>query len=1136
MYLDYAKIKSGQIKQPILRLRTLAGKELGPIPWVYNLSFTVNYAELSTITFTVPYQTNGMINPLYASISSFKVVYTNEFGIYILKNPKKEGDGISEVKTVTGYSLEYLFRNKDLFLEAGTYNFWNPVEPTDTILGRILELDKTWHIGYVAPRLIGCYRTFDEYDSNALDFCYGDAMKKYRCAIVFDVYEKSINVYDANENTGALPIYLDYNNLVDSVEVEEIVNEMATKLRLYGSDGLSIRDVNPIGTDYIVDLGYFLNNGDLNIKVGESDITLADRVRSWQAEIIEQQQYYVGLVSARSSLTAQKLMAEAGLVDLNGEMKSLIAQQSVTIQALSLETTSAGKQTQQNNLDSINAKIAEKGREIDSQNAKISELQKEIDEYANSIKSIVNELSISAYFTEAEQSILSQFFIDQSVNDETFVATDVDTSSSGTVSKISGKISISESNIMRIDLNQFDKTLYTIAGGVLEIADPKIQVEVVRGTLDIKDENTFVLTGYLGSTSFNGHRFESGLITIKGTPSQFTADVSAVAEHEVVEYKGTNLEFDTSNADSYFTVNVSDYQKYSVAMELYDFGLDVLSDCAYPTYEFNIDSANFLFHEKFEPFKNKLELGKSIYLALGSDGVIHPKIIGVEIDFEDITNFKLIFSNHYRLKNYVEEWIDEVRNTSRASRSLNANRYIYNRAADKVGQVSEFMSGSLNAATNTILGAANQSVVINGAGIHIGGDSKYQIRIVDSMIALSDDGWQTSKLAIGHFADPEIGDYFGVNADIIGGKLVIGNNLIIENPTNNGVMQFKVDSTGAWLNNSTFVLQKDGGGKILLDPKYGIVAGTKDLFDTDGTTVLPSFIDEDGELVLDKLGMPEKANFFLDLRDGSAYYRGDGVYGKNLYAENFYFQDGSGDVKTLIDQAAKKADFSHLDYIDLGGITLDGRTGNINFSGAGSITWGNNIPNKKRFAASTSGPWHDSMQSGDIYCCDWNYATGEWGLPYKFVGTDGRPGSDANVTYNNIKAALQKASGVSSAYLTMDEIGAPEIYGGKIYGGQIAGSSILGGAFYNDSRKARLELGDPLSGGSWGGLTLYGGHDGDRKLFEVYDSDMDSVSLSGGGAHFMTVKNEYSDGASVEAEGTWDFSNAKVTGVTAVFA
>ena len=124
----------------------------------------------------------------------------------------------------------------------------------------------------------------------------------------------------------------------------------------------------------------------------------------------------------------------------------------------------------------------------------------------------------------------------------------------------------------------------------------------------------------------------------------------------------------------------------------------------------------------------------------------------------------------------------------------------------------------------------------------------------------------------------------------------------------------------------------------------------------------------------------------------------------------------------------------------LGNVTMKG---NLNLAEVSTIYWGKTPPNKKRFAVSTDGPWHDSMQSGDIYCCDWNYTTNQWGDPYKFVGTDGKDGvdgsdgRDANVTYGNIKAALQKASGITDAYFTMDEMGAPYIYSGKIFGAEI---------------------------------------------------------------------------------------------------
>lgn len=421
MYLDYTKIKSGQKKQPMLRLRTLAGRELGVIPYVHDLEFEINYSDVSTIQFTTPYKVNGMLNPMYAALTSFKVVYTEEFGIYVLASPKKSGDGVEESKTVMGYSLEQMFKKKDLFLEEGTYNFWNPSNSQDTILGRVIELDPSWSVGYVAPRLIGCYRTFDQYDNDALSFCYGDAMEKCSCAFVFDVYQKRINVYDTTKDAESLPIYLSYHNLVDSIEVEELADDIATKVHLSGSDGLTIRDVNPMGTDYIVNLDYFLYSGDLDVKVGNSNMLLSDKVREWQAALAANQTYYTGLASARASLTAQKLTAQVELTTLKGDLDTLMAQQSVIIQAMAMETTDAGKSKQQAKLNDVNAQLDAKNAEIKSKETKIASIDTEIERYMSAMTTINKQLSFEGYFTEAERKVLSPFMIEASLNDENFI-------------------------------------------------------------------------------------------------------------------------------------------------------------------------------------------------------------------------------------------------------------------------------------------------------------------------------------------------------------------------------------------------------------------------------------------------------------------------------------------------------------------------------------------------------------------------------------------------------------------------------------------------------------------------------------------------------------------------------------------
>ena len=133
MYLDYSKLEASQIKQPALRLQTLAGKELGVIPWVSNLNFELNYADVSRVEFDVPRHSDGKINPVYHLLTSYKMLFTEQLGIYILQRPATSGDGVSEVKHITGYSIEQLFEKKERITSGILFSrrilfwavFWN---------------------------------------------------------------------------------------------------------------------------------------------------------------------------------------------------------------------------------------------------------------------------------------------------------------------------------------------------------------------------------------------------------------------------------------------------------------------------------------------------------------------------------------------------------------------------------------------------------------------------------------------------------------------------------------------------------------------------------------------------------------------------------------------------------------------------------------------------------------------------------------------------------------------------------------------------------------------------------------------------------------------------------------------------
>lgn len=895
MYLDYSKLefdKYGNPEMPELVLQTLGGKVIGTIPGVHNLKFNIKYSEPSEISFDVPAKIDGEENPIYKDISGYKLVYTKCYGIYEIISPKTESDGSSETKHVTGYSCEKTLESKKFFLEEGTFNFWNPVAPTDTVLGRLLEIAVGWSAGYVSPSLIGRYRTFDSYDDYLLSFIYNKAPEKYRCVFVFDTYNRTINVYDADEEITNLPIYLDFDNLLESVDITEKSDELVTAIRPYGADELDIRAVNPIGTNWIYDLSYFISNGDISG-------ALAEKWTSWQRSILNQQMYYKGLVSLQASSNARLLSEEAKLTDLNGELDSLVSQQSVTIQAIAMETTEEGKEKQQDVLDTINANISAKRAEISSQEAIIAEIKKDSESYAAEIQAVVNELSIQKYFSDSEYKELSHYLIEQDITEETFVASSVDTSVSGNSYSADGaNVSISGSAISMVDLqSKFSKKMYVVSGGTFTISEgSSVSGDIIRGTLETKTDGNFVMSFYAGTICVGDKTAESGVVTISGIYSGLSSNISEVTVDDVTTYEGTTLRFDIPSGSMFLTANISEYQKYSVQMELFDYAVGVLSDLATPTYEFEVDSGNFLFAQEFDPFRNELELGKGVYLSIGSS-VITPYIIEIELDFEERSNFSLVFSNRFKRPDETNTLKDMIETSYSSSRSFDASKYIIGQTTSQTSMVSEYLSGALDAAKNAVIGGSG-TVKYDSTGLTIGVGSQYQIRMVDRMIAMTDDNWEHAKVAIGLVSTPDGGSNFIVNAEVIGGKLIIGNNLVIENVNDEGVMQFKVDSSGAWLNNSTFVLQKDGGGKLILDPKYGIVGGTGSLYTTSGTTVIPSFVDSNGSIILDDDGIPKNANFYLDLRDGSAYFRGKvtATSGKigGFTIEDTFLHGGSG--------------------------------------------------------------------------------------------------------------------------------------------------------------------------------------------------------------------------------------------------
>lgn len=222
------------------------------------------------------------------------------------------------------------------------------------------------------------------------------------------------------------------------------------------------------------------------------------------------------------------------------------------------------------------------------------------------IKAVVDTLAVKNYFTENEYFQLSHYFIEQDITENSFVATSVDTSISGQSIQIPFQsVFISGSNISMVELADFPgKKMYLITGGHFYMGrtGKELYGDIIRGTLEIKAAGGGIMSLYAGKHEIVGQSSPSGMLTMtwQGT-GNIISDIAPVESDGVREYVGTRISWAIESASLYATSSVSDYQKYAVQMELYDYAVKALHDLAYPTYEFSVDSGNFLFAQEFPP-------------------------------------------------------------------------------------------------------------------------------------------------------------------------------------------------------------------------------------------------------------------------------------------------------------------------------------------------------------------------------------------------------------------------------------------------------------------------------------------------------------------------------------------------------
>lgn len=310
----------------------------------------------------------------------------------------------------------------------------------------------------------------------------------------------------------------------------------------------------------------------------------------------------------------------------------------------------------------------------------------------------------------------------------------------------------------------------------------------------------------------------------------FTKDEWKTLDSYVVE--------ETYSNDNYITTdNTTDTERFDIERQLYDVAWKDLSKKCRPQYQYSSTLSNVLTIPQFKGFLKYFQLGNFIRMSTDYDTVIKLRLISFTVDYNDTSKIDVTFSDAIRVHDIYEDASSIQSQVNSAAMSFQFNKDQYDKSSKQSNWVSEMRKYGLDVATVQIHNAKNQSQTWDQTGMSFkmwneqrNDFDPEQIKIINNLLCFSDDGFNTVKTAIGKIPIDKNGNYaYGLNAEVIFGKAIFGENLTIQNDT----AKFLFDKNGfsATSGNNSVRINPDKSGEL-----FSICKGSNKQFyvDADG--------------------------------------------------------------------------------------------------------------------------------------------------------------------------------------------------------------------------------------------------------------------------------------------------------------
>lgn len=738
---------------------------------------------------------------------------------------------------------------------------YNPNNTKLSLLHLILEKAYGWKIGYVDSSLQKLSRQFEVDRESIYDFLMNEVCEKFNCYIVFDTIENTINIYaesltskfigdgttniftisppfsqvgtvsidgykttrwEYNSTTGTLTledvpesgayievidgaltewetdVFVTFDNLAQEIKIEYPSEEIKTVLTVTYGDDLNIREVN-MGLPYLTDISYFYTVDWMGQDLYDAYTMYMQKSNQYQSEYTNNSREMLDI--------AEHISFEENRLSLEYSIAQSVNETTVGTYYVRGGTAPNYYYTEVSLPEDYNVNTTYYSMATTNLNeTKVSNLYEVLKKYFNNESDWEVELDKLANDFQFMETYSFNY-----LKTELKKVTSNKTSSSAVESAINNFLAEMWEQIGRTPL----KFLYYETYKQIQI------VNVEAGWSQSSNDNYgyyYPVVLYLNSIN-KAIAARDSLIKIYNTKyseiQQRNLEISNdllmdnnFTDDQMVRLSAFLREDELHLDDIIETELTTVSESYKLKQDAMESGRINLQKMCQPKLQFSMTMANIYALPEFEPIIGQFQLGKVIKVGLRSDYIKQSRLLQIDLNFDDLSDFACEFGELTSLRNQSDIHADLLSKAISAGKSVATNASYWTKGSEQANSIDlRLEEGLLNSIEALKAIDGTQNAYIDKYGIHLevvnpdtGEVGDKRVWMVNNQIVFTDDGFKTSKSVLGEFTVDGI-TYWGllaqaVIAGYIEGSSIIGGTIKI-GLQDDGTYAFEVHEDGS---------------------------------------------------------------------------------------------------------------------------------------------------------------------------------------------------------------------------------------------------------------------------------------------------------------------------------------------------